>query len=230
MRVQSIVGALLYYSRAVDNKLILALSDLGQQKFSSTEATNNAINQLLDYISTYPADGITFCASDMVLSGPYDAAYLNVSLVRSRAGAHIMLSEDVPVPRYNRPILTIAKIIKCVMSSFAKAELAGLYICAKEMVPLRQSLVKMGWPQPRSPIQCDNSTAIGVANEKIIPRKTKSMDIFFTGCVEEILKASSGTSGHLSSTIWVTTAPRTISQSTTSPNGRSGRLHFTTLD
>ena len=141
-----------------------------------------------------------------------------------------MLSEDVPVPRYNGPILTIAKIIKCVMSSAAEYELAGLYICAKEMVPLRQSLVKMGWPQPRSPIQCDNSTAIGVANEKIIPRKTKSMDIFFTGCVEEILKASSGTSGHLSSTIWVTTAPRTISQSTTSPNGRSGRLHFTTLD
>ena len=39
------------------------------------------------------------------------------------------------------------------------------------MVPLHQALIEMGWPQPRSPIQCDNSTAIGVANETIIPQK-----------------------------------------------------------
>ena len=47
------------------------------------------------------------------------------------------------------------------------------------MFPLRQSLIEMGWPQPQSPIQYDNSTAIGVANETIIPRKTKSMDMQF---------------------------------------------------
>ena len=65
------------------------------------------------------------------------------------------------------------------MSSAAEAELGGLYICAKEMVPLRQSLIEMGWPQPRSPSQCDNSPAGGVTNQTIIPRKTKSMDIQF---------------------------------------------------
>ena len=53
----------------------------------------------------------------MVLSAHSDAAYLNVSKARSRAGAHIILSEDVPVPKYNGPVVTIAKIIKCVMSS-----------------------------------------------------------------------------------------------------------------
>ena len=113
----------------------------------------------------------------MILSAHSDAAYLNVSKARSRAGAHKMFSEDVLVPKYNRPVLTIAQIIKCVMSSTAESELAGLYICAKEMVPLRQSLVIMGWPHPRSPIQCNNSTKIGVANETIIPCKTKSMDM-----------------------------------------------------
>ena len=77
----------------------------------------------------------------MVLSGHSDAAYLSISKARSCAGAHIMLSEDVPVPRYNGLVLTIAQVIICVISSAAEAELAGLYICAKEMVPLRQSLV-----------------------------------------------------------------------------------------
>ena len=87
----------------------------------ATEFTNNAINQHLDYIATYTADGITFCASAMVLSAHSDAAYLNVSKVRSHAGAHIMLSKDVPVPKYNGPVITIAQIIKCVMSSDAES-------------------------------------------------------------------------------------------------------------
>ena len=100
--------------------------ELCQQQATATEATNDAIHQLLDYVATYPADGITFQSSDMVLSAHSDAAYLKVSKTRSRSGAHIMMSEDVPVPKYNRPVLTIAQIIKYVISSAAEAELAGL--------------------------------------------------------------------------------------------------------
>ena len=59
-------------------------------------------------MATYPADGITYRASDIILSAHSDAAYLSVSKARSRAGAHIMLSEDVPVPSYNGPVLTVA--------------------------------------------------------------------------------------------------------------------------
>ena len=91
--------------------------------------------QLLEYLATYPDDGITYRASDMVLAGHADAAYLNVSKARSRAGAHIMLSKD---------ILTIANIIKNAMSSAAEAELGGLFLVAKEIIPLRQSLTEMG--------------------------------------------------------------------------------------
>ena len=131
LRVQSIVGALLYYARSVDNKILVVLSDLVQQQATATEATNNAINQLLEYVATYPADGITFRASNMVLSAHSDSAYLNVSKARSRAGAHIMLSEDVTITKYNGPVLAIAQTIKCVMYSAAEAELASLYICAK---------------------------------------------------------------------------------------------------
>ena len=89
----------------------------------------------------------------MVLSAHSDAAYLNVSKARIRAGAHIMLSKEVPVPKSNGPVLTISQIIKCLMSSSDEAELAGLYICAKDMVPLCQSLIEIGWTKLRSPIQ-----------------------------------------------------------------------------
>eukprot|EP00956_Cyclotella_meneghiniana_P023402 scaffold45578_cov41-Cyclotella_meneghiniana.AAC.1 len=123
-RVQGIVGALLYYARAVDNKLLHALSEIGTQQAAATEATTARVNHLLDYCATYPNDGILYRASSMILAAHSDAAYLNVSKARSRAGAHIMLSEDIPVPAFNGPILTLAQIIKFVASSAAEAELA----------------------------------------------------------------------------------------------------------
>ena len=89
----------------------------------------------------------------MILAAHSDEAYLNVSNARSRAGAHIMLFKDPPPPPFNGPVLTLSQIIKFVASSAAEAKLAGLNICAKEMVPLRNSLTEMGWPQPTSPIQ-----------------------------------------------------------------------------
>ena len=48
LRVQSIFGALLFYGWAVDNKLPLSLSKLGQQQAAATHATNVAILHLLD--------------------------------------------------------------------------------------------------------------------------------------------------------------------------------------
>jgi hypothetical protein len=66
--------------------------------------------------------------------------------------------------------------MKFVVSSAAKAELGAFYTTAKEMVPLRQTLIKMGWSQLHTPIQMNNSTAIDVTNHTIILQKTKSMD------------------------------------------------------
>jgi len=37
----------------------------------------------------------------------------------------------------------------------------------------------MGWKQPITPIQTDNTTAAGVVNNTIIPKKSKSMDLRF---------------------------------------------------
>ena len=113
----------------------------------------------------------------MILSTHSDAAYLNVSCDHIRAGAHSMLSLNTPVPSLNGPVLTIAQMIEKVMSSAAEAELSGLFICAKAMIPLRNTLMEMGWPQPPSPIHCDNSTATGVTNKTMVNKMLKSMDI-----------------------------------------------------
>jgi hypothetical protein len=82
-RIQGIIDALLYYARTVDNKLLATLSTLSSQQATATEATNVAMNQLLDYLATYPDDGTTYCASDMILCAHANAGFHNESKGRS---------------------------------------------------------------------------------------------------------------------------------------------------
>ena len=115
--IQGIVGTLLYYGRAVDNKLLVGLSYIGSQQAASTEQTKEAINQLLDYCATYPANGILYRSRNMVLCAHSDAGFHNKSKARSRAGAHMIISENDTMPRWNVPVITLSQIIKFVISS-----------------------------------------------------------------------------------------------------------------
>ena len=116
-RVQSIVGGVLFYGREVDNKVLLALNNIGTQHTAATESTNESINHLLDYLVTYPNDGIVYRARKMVLVANLDADFHNKYKGQIRAGSHVFLVEDEPIPRWNGTILTIARVIKFVMSS-----------------------------------------------------------------------------------------------------------------
>ena len=130
-RAQGIVGALLYYARAVDNKLLFGLSAIGSQQAAATQRTNEAINKILYYCATYPADGIIYHFSNMFLCTHSDAGFHNESKGRSRSGAHILLSENYAMPRWNVSVLILAKIIKFVMSSASEAELGAMFITAQ---------------------------------------------------------------------------------------------------
>ena len=113
----------------------------------------------------------------MILSAHSNTVYINVPCPCSRAGAHIMLSENTPVPSINRPVLKISQIIKNVMSSATEAKLSGLFICAKAMIPLRNTLMEMGWHQPPYPVQCNKSIANGITNKTMVNKILKSMDM-----------------------------------------------------
>ena len=135
--------------------------------------------QLLDYVATQEDAIVTFRASDMVLAVHSDASYLSEPSARSRAGGHFFLTKDDTVMPNNGAILTVAQIIKTVMSSAAEAELGALFINAREAVYIRQILEELGHRQPRTPIQTDNATAESVVNAKVQPKRTKAMDMRF---------------------------------------------------
>jgi hypothetical protein len=178
--IQAVTGTLLYYSRAVNPTMLVALNAIATQQASPMQNTMERIRQLLDYCASQEEAVITYHSSDMILAIHSDAGYLvNETKVRSRVGGHFFLSRDEQNPPNNGAILTIAQIIDAVMSSAAEAELGALFINAKEAVHMRCILQEMGHSQPPTPIQTDNSTAEGVINSIVRPKRTKSMDMRF---------------------------------------------------
>ena len=113
------------------NKLLVGLSAAVSQQASITQRTNEYIDQILDYCATYPSDGILYHSSNMVLCAHYDAGFHNESKGCIRARAYVFLSEKDAMPRWNGPVLTLAKIIKFVMSSASEAELGTMFITAQ---------------------------------------------------------------------------------------------------
>jgi hypothetical protein len=93
--------------------------------------------QLLDYLAMQEDAVLSNHASVMVLAVHSNASYLSKPKAQSQAGWHFFLSSDTTVPPNNGAILNIAHIIKNIMSSAIEAEVASLYIMAREAVYIR---------------------------------------------------------------------------------------------
>lgn len=179
-RCQQIVGVLLYYARAVDNTLLVPLSAIASEQSKATENTAKAIRQLLDYCATNPNAITRYKASDMQLRIHSDAGYLNEPQACSRVGGHFYLSNKAPKDDIsNGAILNPTGVLKVVVSSAAEAEVAGLFVNGKEGTVIRTTLAEMGHQQEATPIQTDNSTASGIANETIKQQRSRAMDMRF---------------------------------------------------
>ena len=177
--VQQVLGTFLFYGRAIDGTMLTALSTIASFQATPTQETMKKTKLFLDYAATHPDAVLTYRKSDMVLAVHSDASYLTEPQARSRAGGHHYLSSDVELPPNNGAVLNIAQIIKAVMSSAAEAEIGALFINAREAIPARMALIEMGHKQPKTPIQTDNTTALGVVNRNLQPRRTKAMDMRF---------------------------------------------------
>jgi len=160
--VPKIVGSILYYARAVDMTVLMALSTIASKQMKGTEQTMEKALQVLDYLTTHPDAMIHFHATDMVMNIHLDASYLSAPNSHSRACGHFFLGwlpvNGVPI-RLNGPFHTLCSILQLVVASAAKAELGALFLnCQKGMI--FQLTLKT---QPKSPVHCDNATAVKIS-------------------------------------------------------------------
>ena len=123
----------------------------------------------------------------MILYIHSDGSFLSAPKARSRAGGHFFLSQHptdpakAPLnrPRLNGPIHTTCHILRNVMSSAAEAEVGALFLNGQDAIPLRTTLNELGHPQPPTPMQTDNSTAAGFANDTMKQKRSKAIDMRF---------------------------------------------------
>ena len=189
-RLQEVIGTFLYYSRAIDSTMLVALGSLAAAQAKGTQATAQASTQLLNYAASHSDAVLRYHASDMYLHVHSDASYLSESQARSRAGGLFFLSDkpkdpsvapsvDAIPPPQNGAVHVLSSIMKSVLSSATEAELAGLFHNAKEACALRLILEELGHSQGATPIQTDNACAAGIVNNTVKQRRSKAIDMRF---------------------------------------------------
>jgi hypothetical protein len=177
--IQKVCGVFLYLARAINGGLLPALSLLASQQANPTKKTMELCQQFLDYMATQEDAILTYRASNMVLAIHSNASYLYEPKSCSREGGHMFMAGKDDIPFNNGAVLNILQIIQAVMSYAAEAELGTLFIKAKTTVSMRQILMELGHPQPRTPMQTDNATAHTHLTNKILPKALKAMDMRF---------------------------------------------------
>ena len=92
LRVQHVVGSILYYARAIDSPLLPALTEIGSDQEKATEETWAATKKLLDFVATFPVAVIWYVDRDMCLWIDSDTSFASIHSARSRVGGLFYLS------------------------------------------------------------------------------------------------------------------------------------------
>jgi hypothetical protein len=188
-RIQQIIGTILYYARAIDLTTLVALSSIAADQTQATEDTEKRVSHLLDYLHTHNDATVRYVASDMILNVHSDASYLSEPRARSRLGGLFFMG-TIPVNgqpiQLNGPVLAIASICKFVVASAAEAELGALFYNCQDSTILRLTLNELGHPQPPTPVSCDNSTAVSIANNTVKKQRSRAMEKNFFWTTDQV--------------------------------------------
>ena len=187
-RLQQIVGVILYYARIIDSTMLHKISQIASAQAHPTEDVERAATHLLHYAATWPNAHIVYYQSQMKYHIQTDSSYLSEPKARSRVAAVHMLGdadtaynvvELAAMKPGNGPILVRSSILDVVVSSAGEAEYGGQYVSGRDGEEIRMILSDMGYPQGTTPMQGDNSCAVGVANDSVKIKRAKAFDMRF---------------------------------------------------
>ena len=183
--LQKVIGSALYYARANDVTILQAVTTLSSLQSKPTASVIASQERLLGYLAKNPSHHRVIRASKMLLTIHSDASYLSLPDSGSKAGGYHTLGDHSP-HFINAPIECLSSRIPVKVGSAAEAELAGAYANAQLGVPERDTLKNIGYPQPPTPIFCDNECTIGLTTQTVTPKKSKSMDQRFNWIRERV--------------------------------------------
>ena len=114
----------------------------------------------------------------MILRVQSDASYLSRSQSRSVAGGLAYLVDANAGPnQLNGSIHAFTTFIDEVVASAAEAKYAALFYAGQIATGLRTVLSALGHSQPATVMLSDNACAVGLANDTVKIRRSKSIDM-----------------------------------------------------
>ena len=178
--VQSKVGTFLYYGRAVDPTILVALNQIGTEQSKPTEATIKKLEWLMDFLHTNPNAVLRYYAGTMQLKIESDAAYLVIKGAKSRIAGHFYLEstkDNFNKNKFSAPILTECSTLRNVVRSAAEAECGGLFHNAQKAIIIRRILTALHHKQNPTEIKTDNSTANAFVHSTMRQKRSKTWDM-----------------------------------------------------
>jgi hypothetical protein len=158
----------------------------------------------------------------MILRCHSDALYLSESQAhRCTSSFYYMGVLDINNTTIKSAILASRTIMKPILSSASEAEIGALFHNCKQATILHTTLQEMGYLQPATPMQTDNSTACGIANSNIKQQRLWAIDMRFYWVHNWQQQCHSTFSGHQAPTI-LPTFYKTFSSQT--PSGHAPYL------
>ena len=123
----------------------------------------------------------------MILYIASDSSYLSVSKSRSRVSGYHFLgyisNPNIPLRNqtifHNTPIHIKASILRDIMFAASKSEIAVTFINTKLAILEHICLLEMGYPQPATLFEIDNTIAYGILTKQLKPKQTKAIDMQF---------------------------------------------------
>jgi len=189
--VQEIVGCALYYARVIDCTMLTAVNIIATEMAERRQSIQPHVQRLLEYLNRFPANQLIFKRCDMQLVMYADASFQSRTKARSVYGTYAFLgniehlARPLPIDaltkatRPSSPILCLSKTIPVVCASAAEAEYAANFYTAGAGCALRCILEALGHTQGPTTIFGDNTSAIGLAYDRMKPQKSRTYDLQF---------------------------------------------------
>jgi hypothetical protein len=159
--------------------MLTAVSRLASMQVAGTVKVRDAANRLLRYAARWENAAITYKPSNMQLIAYSDASHGSETESRSHAGGVLYLGSHEDTNIVNGSTLAISTVIDVLCPSVAEAEYAALFTVSTEAASVRHTLQNMGYSQPPTLIFCDNTCAVGIANDAVKQRRSRAMDLRF---------------------------------------------------
>jgi hypothetical protein len=156
------------------------LNQLASMQSKATENVERYVEELMQYMATYPNAALVYHRSAMILNTHSDGG--GHGRGARVAGVHFCGDPYDPhgePSRINGALLIVCVLLKVVTAHVVETEYAALYYNGREAEQLRLTLEDLGHPQPPTPMVCDNTCATGIANKVVKQKRSKAIDTRF---------------------------------------------------